>query len=143
MALIKMLNFFIPRKRNYCHNSWLELEMTCFSENVADGYVLQIVGAFWYLLALERNDTCWQRICKKQDGCNTSFLYCGNQNSPNYNNWSGSGMSVLLANCTAEGEDPPFDYGIFKNALLSRIVSSKKFITKYCYCLWWGLQNLR
>ncbi|CAI9765767.1 unnamed protein product [Fraxinus pennsylvanica] len=63
-----------------------------------------IVGAFWYLLSVERNDTCWQKA------------YVDN--------------------------NPPFDFGIFKQALSSDIVSSKNFLSKYCYCLWWGLQNL-
>lgn len=106
------------------------------------GQVVQIVGAFWYFLALDRNDTCWQRSCKGQDGgCNTNFLYCGNQFLPGYRNWSDKGQSLLKSNCTADGDD--FDFGIFQNALSSGIVSSKKFISKYCYCLWWGLQNLR
>ncbi|KAL5547509.1 hypothetical protein UlMin_002740 [Ulmus minor] len=101
-----------------------------------------IVGAFWYLLALERNDTCWQRACKKHTGCDTNFLYCGNQNMPGYENWSSISDSVVNSNCTATDNNTDFDFGIFENALSSGIVSSKKFISKYCYCLWWGLQNL-
>ncbi|WJX25330.1 putative cyclic nucleotide-gated ion channel 5 [Trifolium repens] len=62
-----------------------------------------IVGSFWYLLAVERNDFCWKK---------------------------------------AYNDNPPFDYGIFTQALKSGIVSSNKFLSKYVYCLWWGLQNL-
>ncbi|PON41912.1 Voltage dependent potassium channel [Parasponia andersonii] len=99
-----------------------------------------IVGALWYFLALDRNDTCWQRNCNEPDGCNTNFLYCGNQNLPGYGSWSNKSQSDLQSNCSANGDN--FDFGIFDNALSSGIVSSKKFISKYCYCLWWGLQNL-
>uniref|UniRef100_A0A1J3HAM1 Putative cyclic nucleotide-gated ion channel 5 n=1 Tax=Noccaea caerulescens TaxID=107243 RepID=A0A1J3HAM1_NOCCA len=104
-----------------------------------------IVGAFWYLLALERNDACWQEACNDaKDSCSTDFLYCGNQNMDGYNVWNKTKEYVLQSNCRAEDDDhnPPFDFGIYTQALSSGIVSSPKFITKYCYCLWWGLQNL-
>ncbi|KAK6126954.1 hypothetical protein DH2020_039306 [Rehmannia glutinosa] len=75
-----------------------------------------IVGALWYILSVERNDTCWQRACKR----------------------------VLSLACPVDDDNnPPFDFGIFRQALESGIVSSKTFLSKYCYCLWWGLQNLR
>uniref|UniRef100_A0A1J3CBE1 Putative cyclic nucleotide-gated ion channel 5 n=1 Tax=Noccaea caerulescens TaxID=107243 RepID=A0A1J3CBE1_NOCCA len=104
-----------------------------------------IVGAFWYLLALERNDACWQEACNDaKDSCSTDFLYCGNQNMDGYNVWNKTKEYVLQSNCRAEDDDPnpPFDFGIYTQALSSGIVSSPKFITKYCYCLWWGLQHL-
>lgn len=103
---------------------------------------LQIVGAFWYLLAIERNDFCWQKACS-DNGCNKNFLYCGNQNMVGYSVWQSRSDDILKSKCSADGDSPPFDYGIFTQALTSGIVSSKKFFSKYCYCLWWGLQNLR
>ncbi|KAL1059661.1 hypothetical protein V6Z11_1Z019500 [Gossypium hirsutum] len=106
----------------------------------------QIVGAFWYLLAVERNDTCWQNACKDiGSDCNKDFLYCGNQQMKGYNIWKGMRDSVLNEKCPADENDdnPPFDFGIFTQALSSGIVSSTKFFSKYFYCLWWGLQNLR
>ncbi|CAF2137241.1 BnaA02g07990D [Brassica napus] len=105
-----------------------------------------IVGAFWYLLALERNDACWQEACSDAGKkiCTTGFLYCGNQNMDGYDVWNKTKESVLQSKCRADLDDPnpPFDFGIYTQALSSGIVSSQKFITKYCYCLWWGLQNL-
>ncbi|XP_027072839.1 probable cyclic nucleotide-gated ion channel 5 [Coffea eugenioides] len=103
-----------------------------------------IVGALWYLLSVERNDYCWQKACKttRLGKCETNFLYCGNQNMKDFNSWSGISESVLNASCGVGVENPPFDFGIFEQALSSGIVYSKKFISKYCYCLWWGLQNL-
>lgn len=105
---------------------------------------LQIVGALWYLLSVERNDTCWQKACKDSGKCITDFLYCGNQKMQNYDIWSNISQSVLSTGCPVDDENnPPFDFGIFRQALASDIVSSTKFLAKYCYCLWWGLQNLR
>lgn len=101
---------------------------------------LQIVGAFWYLLAVERNDSCWQNACK--DVCQKDFLYCGNEHLPGISAWQNKRDGILKGNCSTE-DSSPFDYGIFKQALSSSILSSKKFVSKYCYCLWWGLQNLR
>lgn len=97
-----------------------------------------IVGSFWYLLAVERNDACWQNNCTAAVKCKKDFLYCGNQGMEDYGSWN---SSILNSNCSADDSNQ-FDYGIYSNALSSGIVSSKKFVSKYCYCLWWGLQNL-
>ncbi|GAA0169431.1 ligand-gated ion channel [Lithospermum erythrorhizon] len=101
-----------------------------------------IVGSFWYLLSAERNDTCWQRACKHNTTCSTSFLYCGNQGMDGYHAWSIISESVFNTSCSVDVDNPPFDFGIFEQALKSGIVSSRHFLSKYCYCLWWGLQNL-
>ncbi|KAK1414020.1 hypothetical protein QVD17_29757 [Tagetes erecta] len=100
-----------------------------------------IVGAFWYLLSIERNITCWQRACGNS-GHNTGFLYCGNDHMAGYDSWRNISSSVLTEYCSPDGVNSPFDFGIFKQALSSGIVFSQKFVLKYCYCLWWGLQNL-
>ncbi|KAH9626757.1 hypothetical protein KSS87_022071 [Heliosperma pusillum] len=100
-----------------------------------------IVGAFWYLVGMERNDTCWQEACSnRNDICEKSYLYCDKQ-PPGYATWSNTSKSVLDASCNAS-DASPFDFGIFGQALSSGIFSSNSFISKYCYCLWWGLQNL-
>nr|XP_043618910.1 probable cyclic nucleotide-gated ion channel 5 [Erigeron canadensis] len=100
-----------------------------------------IVGALWYLMSVERNNTCWKKACKtsKHD---TDFLYCGNEYMTGYNSWISNSTAILKEGCSPEGDNPPFDFGIFNQALSSGIVFSTKFVQKYCYCLWWGLQNL-
>lgn len=104
----------------------------------------QMVGAFWYLLAVERKDDCWHSACHSNNSiCQPDYLYCGNSGLQGYDNWNKSSETVLQTNCAADGDNPPFNYGIYSNALKSGIVSSKKFISKYCYSMWWGLQNLR
>ncbi|KAF5445693.1 hypothetical protein F2P56_034728 [Juglans regia] len=92
-----------------------------------------IVGAFWYLLAIERIDACWQDACSGDETCKGS-LYCSKQ-TLGQSLWH----SQLNSSCFV-GDDSQFDYGIFENAY--KVVSSMKFVSKYCYCLWWGLQNL-
>ncbi|GMJ11100.1 cyclic nucleotide gated channel 5 [Hibiscus trionum] len=105
-----------------------------------------IVGAFWYWVAVERNDTCWQNACDDigRSNCTKTFLYCGHQQGEVYNKWNSIKDSVLTERCPADEDNsnPPFDFGIFTQALSSGIVSSTKFFSKYCYSLWWGLQNL-
>lgn len=103
---------------------------------------LQIIGAFWYLLAIEREDTCWNSACKSTPSCKPDFLYCGNQHLAGFKTWNDSSSAVLGNNCPT-GSDSPFDFGIYSQALSSETVASRKFVSKFCYCLWWGLQNLR
>ncbi|XP_076888518.1 putative cyclic nucleotide-gated ion channel 5 isoform X2 [Bidens hawaiensis] len=100
-----------------------------------------IVGAFWYLLSVERNDTCWKKACENAK-YDSDLLYCGNEHLKDYATWISNSTNVLNEACATSDDKPPFDFGIFTQALSSGIVFSTKFVQKYCYCLWWGLQNL-
>ncbi|KAF3594564.1 hypothetical protein DY000_02027642 [Brassica cretica] len=105
-----------------------------------------IVGALWYLLALERVNGCWKRACLLDgQNCTRNFLFCGNENMDGYAAWNTIKESVLQKSCpvnVTDGDNPPFDFGIYLRALSSGIVSSESFVAKYFFCLWWGLQNL-
>eukprot|EP00262_Sarcandra_glabra_P006511 TRINITY_DN1883_c0_g3_i2.p1 TRINITY_DN1883_c0_g3~~TRINITY_DN1883_c0_g3_i2.p1 ORF type:complete len:716 (-),score=91.51 TRINITY_DN1883_c0_g3_i2:207-2354(-) len=93
-----------------------------------------VIGALWYLLAIEREDTCWRRACKKLDGCNISSLYCGSGNVF---------KGPLNTSCPIDPDaETNFDYGIYYPALQSKVVQSRDFPQKFFYCFWWGLQNL-
>ncbi|KAM7267042.1 hypothetical protein ACFE04_009208 [Oxalis oulophora] len=108
-----------------------------------DSFKIQMtVGALWYMLAVERNDACWQKSCTPEVNCTKNFLYCGNEGMVGYSIWSDKSASILGQNCTTDGDNPPFDFGIFGQALQAGIIKRMKFIPKFCYCLWWGLQNL-
>ncbi|XXG64501.1 hypothetical protein AAC387_Pa05g2439 [Persea americana] len=104
-------------------------------------YILasHVLGASWYLLSIERLTTCWKTECRKVDAakCNFDFFNCSK-----VQNWAIN--QSVLENCD-QGEEIkgsiPFKFGIFKDALDKNVVSSK-FLDKYLYCLWWGLQNL-
>lgn len=105
--------------------------------------VLQIVGAFWYLLSVDRDDDCWQLACKNFDGCNVKYLYCGNAHLDGYDIWQNVSAGVLEQYCSVADDNTEFNFGIYTQALTSGIIASNKFFSKLCYCLWWGLQNLR
>ncbi|CAO2820032.1 unnamed protein product [Amaranthus hypochondriacus] len=104
-----------------------------------------IAGALWYLLAVERIDTCWQKACQSQgDKCNEDFLYCGkHEMDGSYETWRNISVEVLGKMCSVEDIGPTsFNFGIYTQAMSSKIVESQTFFRKFCYCLWWGLQNL-
>lgn len=104
---------------------------------------MQIAGAFWYLLAVERKDTCWRIACEQSGKCNIDFLYCGNRHMQGFPDWRRVRNKELDGKCGLQDDDSPFNYGIYTRAIESEIVSSNVFFSKFCYCLWWGLQNLR
>ncbi|KAL4279316.1 hypothetical protein GQ457_03G042530 [Hibiscus cannabinus] len=101
-----------------------------------------IVGALWYLLAVERKDTCWRLACEGSGRCNIDFLYCGNKHMHGFPEWRMVRSKELDSHCSLEDDDTPFNYGIYTRAITSEITSSNLFFPKFCFCLWWGLQNL-
>ncbi|KMT12234.1 hypothetical protein BVRB_5g101790 [Beta vulgaris subsp. vulgaris] len=102
-----------------------------------------IAGALWYLFAVERIDTCWRNACRSQgDKCKEDFLYCGNHDLESYETWRNISVEVLGKVCSVDEEVSSFNFGIYTQAQSSKIVESQTFVNKFCYCLWWGLQNL-
>ncbi|CAM0945957.1 unnamed protein product [Alopecurus aequalis] len=93
----------------------------------------QVFGALWYLLSIQREDTCWRDECNKRS-CNFASLYCGSATA---------GENTFLANaCPTNGTadiDPIF--GIYLPALVT-VSQSTSFFEKFFYCFWWGLQSL-
>ncbi|MQM03513.1 hypothetical protein Taro_036293 [Colocasia esculenta] len=101
-----------------------------------------ILGAFWYLLAIEREDACWHEACRLTPGCVTDYLYCGDLQAGDFAKWHNVGQQVFDQYCIADPDNRNFNFGIYTQALTSKVDASKKFVSKFCYCLWWGLQNL-
>ncbi|MCD7449457.1 Potassium voltage-gated channel sub H member 2 [Datura stramonium] len=101
----------------------------------------QIFGAFWYLLSVERKDTCWNEACTENDQCKEqlSYLYCSREGNFNLTEWQHIGKKVLDEKCA---EEENFQYGIYARAVTSGVLDTEDFVVKYCFCLWWGLQNL-
>ncbi|KAG9128748.1 hypothetical protein Leryth_021728 [Lithospermum erythrorhizon] len=93
------------------------------------------LGAFWYLLSIEREVTCWEKACADDSACHHASLFC---------NVDHSGFQQLLnASCPIQTPNATrFDFGIFLDALNSGVVESRDFPQKFFYCFWWGLQNL-
>ncbi|KAM0963775.1 hypothetical protein FF1_022840 [Malus domestica] len=96
-----------------------------------------VLGAAWYLLSIDRYTSCWKSFCQKElntTKCSLSYLDCDNLNRKG---WVSS--TNVFENCNPASKN--FKYGIFESAVTKNVVSSN-FITKYFYCLWWGLQQL-
>ncbi|VAI46132.1 unnamed protein product [Triticum turgidum subsp. durum] len=93
----------------------------------------QVFGALWYLLSIQREDTCWRKECGKIN-CNFASLYCGSNTARD---------NIFLQNvCLTNGSDdidPTF--GIYLPALRT-VSQSTSFFEKFFYCFWWGLQSL-
>lgn len=105
---------------------------------------LQEVGAFWYLLSVEREDNCWRSACKtKNDVCEMNYLYCGSEHLDGYDKWQNVSAQVLQDLCSPDDSNTFFSFGIYGQSLTSGIVETKDFFSKLGYCFWWGLQNLR
>lgn len=104
---------------------------------------VQIVGAFWYLLSVEREDACWHSACNKNStACDANFLYCGNEHLDGYDKWR-SFSEQVQSFCSPADNNANFSFGIYSQSLKSGVVESKNFMSKLAFCFWWGLQNLR
>lgn len=107
----------------------------------SERWLSQVLGASWYLLAIERDVSCWEKVCNAQGPCQYRFLDCRRMDKSMEalrQSWVQSSNVTLL--CSPNSNF--YEYGIYGDALNSGATSSK-FFNKYFYCLWWGLQNLR
>ncbi|XP_062000050.1 cyclic nucleotide-gated ion channel 1-like [Rosa rugosa] len=98
-----------------------------------------VLGAFWYLISLERETTCWKQACGMNSTiCSRKDLYCDTGGRhPNKTAFLNSSCPIL------EEDKTKFDFGIFLDGLQSGIVQSDTdFPQKFFYCFWWGLRNL-
>ncbi|XP_077238246.1 cyclic nucleotide-gated ion channel 17-like [Tasmannia lanceolata] len=102
-----------------------------------------VLGASWYLLSIGRQTTCWKKECRNETPlsikCSLDYLNCDSLEDKNRQIWANS--TLVFNNCDPSNSSISFNYGIFANALTNNVVSSR-FLEKYFYCLWWGLQNL-
>ncbi|XP_057805805.1 cyclic nucleotide-gated ion channel 1-like [Salvia miltiorrhiza] len=96
-----------------------------------------VLGAFWYLFAIERKETCWREACGYNSSCNVDNLYC---------NGVGSNALFLNSSCPLKEQDElnatDFDFGIALDALRSGVAEHNYFYRKFFFCFWWGLRNL-
>ncbi|XP_075653517.1 putative cyclic nucleotide-gated ion channel 8 isoform X3 [Castanea sativa] len=110
-ALLHIVLFqYVPRfARFFPLNAELKKTAGVFAESALVGaayyllwYILSshITGAFWYLFAVERNDTCWRQACKDSGKCDINYLYCGNKHMEGYSNWE----KIRLETSTYPGE---------------------------------------
>ncbi|KAF3443108.1 hypothetical protein FNV43_RR17029 [Rhamnella rubrinervis] len=97
-----------------------------------------VLGSCWYLLAIERQEECWNKVCSLQNPeCQYWYIDCRKVNDPRRAAWYQS--SNISSLCGASSRF--FDFGIYSDALKFG-VTEPRFFNKYFYCLWWGLRNL-
>ncbi|KAJ6338349.1 hypothetical protein OIU76_007924 [Salix suchowensis] len=83
-----------------------------------------IIGAFWYLFSIEREDSCWREACKGHGRCDSLYWYCGNHRRENH--------TFLTESCPFIHPDQiqnstVFNFGIFIDALDSGVVGINLF----------------
>ncbi|KAG8050576.1 hypothetical protein GUJ93_ZPchr0009g1850 [Zizania palustris] len=103
-----------------------------------------VLGALWYLLSIERQYTCWVKVCTAENGtdsaipkCYMNYLDCKTATDPIRMDWH-SRSNIDLQCRLPEAKYP---YGLFADALKLDL-DGVQFWDKYLYCLWWGFRNL-
>ncbi|CAD6205962.1 unnamed protein product [Miscanthus lutarioriparius] len=144
---------YVPRVvRIYPISSELKRTSGVFAETAYAGaayyllwYMLasHIVGAFWYLLSIERVSDCWRNACDEFPGCNQIYMYCGNDRQLGFLEWRTITRQVINETCEPKRDGSiPFNYGIYSPAVTSDVLKTKDTTSKLLFCLWWGLANL-
>ncbi|KAJ6418694.1 hypothetical protein OIU84_001963 [Salix udensis] len=138
----KMCRLFIGRSPSgfIFETAWANFIINLFT------YMLSghIVGSSWYLSGLRRVNQCLLEACHYtgfQEQC-LKFLECGHGNAneeygsePNWLNWTHNSNA---SKCFQMGGPPTgFDYGIYAKTVN---LTSKNFINRYIYSLFWGFQ---
>ncbi|XP_062119872.1 cyclic nucleotide-gated ion channel 1-like [Humulus lupulus] len=97
-----------------------------------------VFGAFWYFYSIFRETACWHHTCLEHgpEECTPGPFDCLGPH-PMVN------VTKLKQFCPV---DPPnaniFNFGIFSEAIESRIVNKTDFPQKFTRSFWWGLKNL-
>ncbi|CAM6025724.1 unnamed protein product [Sphagnum balticum] len=105
-----------------------------------------VVGACWYLLAVDRQVTCWKNLCPNEANCTDAFFDCSSLH-PSYplaaDRASWMSITNISTNCDTANNNNYFNFGIYADALNYGITTSSiEFMEKYFYCVWVGLLSL-
>ncbi|KAK7809503.1 protein cngc15c [Quercus suber] len=148
-----MLIQYLPRVLHiYPFSSQIVNTTGLLSETVWTGAVYNLVlylvasnvsGAWWYILAIERQEACWRSVCSLESpSCQNVYFDCRSVNNDSRANWFNStnvtNLCIPSANLTPSSY---YQYGIFGDAVTTDVVAAQ-FFTKYFYCFWWGLRQL-
>ncbi|XP_024987687.1 cyclic nucleotide-gated ion channel 1-like isoform X2 [Cynara cardunculus var. scolymus] len=98
----------------------------------------QVVGALWYLFAIESELRCWNIACQRHN-YDSKYLYCGEGRVGDFG-FLKSSCPLLERNEIKDSAN--FDFGLFLDALQTRVLETSDFRQKFLYCSWWGLQSL-
>ncbi|KAI3731854.1 hypothetical protein L1987_63044 [Smallanthus sonchifolius] len=103
-------------------------------------YVLasHVIGALWYFFALESELRCWHDACKRHN-CTSKYFHCEEGHVGDYGFLN---TSCPLIERSESRNSTNFDFGIYLEALKTRVLETNDFRKKILYCSLWGLQNL-
>ena len=106
---------------------------------IRNNFCEQVVGALWYLFAIESELRCWNIACQRHN-CYSKYLYCGEGRVGDFG-FLKTSCPLLERNEIKDSTN--FDFGLFLDALQTRVIETSDFRQKFLYCSWWGLQSLR
>ncbi|KAL5568235.1 hypothetical protein UlMin_024810 [Ulmus minor] len=101
-----------------------------------------VFGGLWYFHSILSETNCWHKACKwsTKGECKTddASFYCGRESTPKIK------VEYLNKECPVNPQNPPNEkhFGIFADAIESRILVTEDFPKKFSKCFWWGLRNL-
>ncbi|CAK9172804.1 unnamed protein product [Ilex paraguariensis] len=100
-------------------------------------YMILHEFCFGILKAIDRQEQCWKEVCNQQHpSCQYWYFDCRTMYDSGRAAWFNS--SNISSLCGAAGD---FQFGIYGDAVFFDVTSSN-FLSKYLYCLWWGLRSL-
>ncbi|KAM5574739.1 cyclic nucleotide-gated ion channel 1-like [Rosa sericea] len=108
-------------------------------------YILasHVLGAFWYFFSIFRETSCWYRSCIDANPRSRCTFYCHDKTPIVTEGFNKTTLGDLcLVKVPYNMTEPPFDFGIFFDALKNDILGPINFPTKIGFCFWWGLRNL-
>ncbi|RXI04602.1 hypothetical protein DVH24_038876 [Malus domestica] len=98
----------------------------------------QVLGACWYLLSIERQESCWRSVCDLEKTlCKPDYFDCRWAQNPGRKYWYKSSNVTNLCN----PDNSYYKFGMYGDAVTYDVTTSS-FFNRYFYCLWWGLRNL-
>ncbi|GAB2285116.1 hypothetical protein Dimus_019570 [Dionaea muscipula] len=100
--------------------------------------ISHVTAASWYLLALQREVTCWRSSCNQETPiCEYSFFDCDSVNQSKRSAWAAN--TNVTSACNPNNNF--FNFGIYQLALQVGAPSST-LLRKYFFSFWWGLQTV-
>ncbi|XP_074272088.1 cyclic nucleotide-gated ion channel 1-like [Silene latifolia] len=98
-----------------------------------------VVGAMLYTFAIDRQSKCWHEACLDK-GCYHLSVYCKDLMFRRNRTFNEAHCSLVDPDQITSSTS--FNFGMFYDAIQSKVVESNAFFPKLSYCFWWGLQNL-
>ncbi|GMY10312.1 protein CNGC15b-like [Fagus crenata] len=136
----------IPNVRGYCSDSkekcHVVIMLVQYLPRVVLMYPLSLqlvnaTGAWWYLLAIERQEVCWRSACDlEQPNCQNGYFDCRNINDDSRTNWVNSTNVTNLCVPTPIGIPVFYQYGIDGDAtkyveVLIKETRSRRFVLNF------------